>query len=70
MIHSVYDLISAGSLLGIHEGIADALKIDDGIAEGKEKPYGVREFPDWKIEKDAIEKALSKRGIPFIPLIF
>lgn len=63
-----YNKISEDSLKELHQSIKKSLDEDDRTPEGQDKPYGVREFPDWKEHKDAIEAAMKERNIPFEPI--
>ena len=56
---------STSGLLMMHNSIHQALAVDDNIEKGKDKPYGVREYRDWKEMSDAIEKELTTRAIKF-----
>ncbi|MHA2218632.1 MAG: hypothetical protein ACXACY_22135 [Candidatus Hodarchaeales archaeon] len=60
-----YDMLSENSLKDLHSSIKKAIKIDAETPEGQDKPYGVREFSDWKRHADAIESAMESRGIEF-----
>ncbi len=57
-------VLSDQSLQDLHSLIREALCADDA-APKNERPYGVREFPDWKKQADAFEAELAKRGIAF-----
>ena len=52
----------------MQEGIRKALAEDDAIPPGHAKPYGVREFPDWREHSDAIEAELDKRKETYTPV--
>jgi len=56
---------STNGLLMIHGGIKQSLTIDDNIPDGKDKPYDVRIFPDWKKMSDAVESELRERKVKF-----
>jgi len=56
---------STSGLLMMHGGIKQSLAVDDNTAVEKDKPYGVRAFPDWKEMSDAIETELKSRGVKF-----
>ena len=56
---------SNNGLLMMHDGIKQSLAADDNTPAGKDKPYGVREFADWKQMSDAIESELKSRGVNF-----
>lgn len=49
----------------MHAGIKQSLAVDDNTPDGKDKPYGVRAFADWKKMSDAIESELHKRDVKF-----
>jgi len=61
----LYDEFSKNLLKCFHDSIKNAMKIDDETPEGQDKPYGVREFYDWKQHADAIESEMEDRGIEF-----
>lgn len=56
---------STSGLLMMHGGIKQAVAVDDNTPNGKDKPYGVRTFSDWKQMSDAIEEELTKRSVKF-----
>jgi hypothetical protein len=49
------------SLGALHEEIRRALAEEDALPPGKPRPYGVREFADFRLEADAIEAELRRR---------
>lgn len=56
---------STSGLLMMHGGIKQSLAVDDNTPEGKDKPYGVRAFANWKQMSDAIESELRERDVKF-----
>lgn len=42
-----------------------AFQSDEGRPAGQPKVYGVREFSDWRLWSDALERELDKRGIGY-----
>lgn len=56
---------STNGLRALHQAILDALVKDDNTPSGEEKPYGAREFPDWRKMSDELEAELSKRNVAF-----
>jgi len=48
------------------EGIREALHEDDHLRLGS-KRYGVREYPDFRIEADLIESELNARNVAYEP---
>lgn len=56
---------STSGLLMLHNAIHQALAVDDNIKISIDKPYGVREYRDWRKMSDEIEAELSKRGVKF-----
>ncbi len=59
---------STNGLLMMHGGVVKALSEDDATLGGEDKPYGVREFPDWRALSDAIESELTVRNVSFVPI--
>ena len=59
---------STNGLLMMHSSILQAIAVDDNLPEGKEKPYGVREYPVWRQHADAIETELRNRHVKFQPV--
>ena len=59
--------LTTQSLLDLHGLIRHALEEDDRNPE-TEKKYGVRIYPDWRKQADAIEAELSVRKVPFTPI--
>jgi hypothetical protein len=57
-------VLSDGSLKMLHEGILTALAEDDALAE-QPKKFGVRDYPDWRRQADALERELEMRGLDF-----
>ncbi|MGA2398862.1 MAG: hypothetical protein ABSG30_12465 [Steroidobacteraceae bacterium] len=56
---------SDGGIKKLHDAVLDALDKDDKTPPNQDKPYGVRQFPDWRQWSDALEAELQKRKIPF-----
>ncbi len=56
-----YPGLTTGSLRDLHDSIKKAMSADDATPEGQDKPYGVREYPDWKEHADRIEQELDSR---------
>ena len=52
------------SLKDLHTLIREALESDDAAPKNA-KPYGVREYPDWKRQGDAYEAEMTSRKIQF-----
>jgi len=57
--------LSLNGLKERHKAVFDAVATDDSIPTGHDKPFGVREFPDWKTLSDQLEAELTKRKEPF-----
>lgn len=56
---------SDNGLKMMQDGIRNALKEDDATPAGAAKPYGVREFSDWRVHSDQIEAELDKRAVSY-----
>jgi hypothetical protein len=56
---------STSGLLMMHQGIRHALETDDNLPQGQAKPYGVREYQDWKSWSDLIESELDHRKVTY-----
>jgi hypothetical protein len=65
-----YDEYSINGILLLHGAIRSALGVDDNTPKGVEKPYGVREFSDWRLQVQALESALKAKGAQFEPIRF
>jgi hypothetical protein len=52
--------LSTNGLTLLHTTIAKALAEDDALPANAKK-YGVREYPDWQQQADAIEQELTNR---------
>jgi hypothetical protein len=59
--------LSTNGLRLLHRTIAEALAEDDKQPDGA-KPYGVREYPDWRQQADAFEAELTARSEAFEPI--
>jgi hypothetical protein len=55
--------LSNQSLQDLHTLIREALVSDDAAKDAK--PYGVREYPDWKKQADEFEAEMTSRKISF-----
>jgi hypothetical protein len=56
---------STNGLLTMHHSIADALSVDDNTDEGQPKPYGVREYKDWREMCNQLEAELTARNAKY-----
>jgi hypothetical protein len=52
----------------LHAEIRRLLLDEDTHGNGSGARYGIRKFPDFKMEADAIERILSNRNETFEPL--
>ena len=64
-----YKNITTDVLKIFHDSIYKCLEIDDKTPNGIMKPYGVREFSDWKDHLLKIEGELKDRKEQFVPII-
>jgi hypothetical protein len=61
-------LHTIASLRALHEEIRRALAEEDALPAGNPKPYGVRDFADFRAEVEAIEVELRRRNEAFRPI--
>ena len=59
--------LSTNGLNLLHTTIAKALAEDDAPPANAKK-YGVREYPDWRQQADAIETELASRKEGYAPI--
>jgi hypothetical protein len=59
--------LSTNGLTLLHTTIAKALAEDDALPANAKK-YGVREYPDWRQQADAIEHELANRQEAYTPI--
>lgn len=53
-------------LMALHQSIAKAQAADDAAAAAqKRRPFGVRDYPEWRRQADAYEGEMKKRGLVF-----
>jgi hypothetical protein len=64
----IYSKLSTETLKDFHAAIQKCLAEDDATPQGQMKPYGVREYPDWKEQLDNIEAELSRRSESYTPI--
>jgi hypothetical protein len=57
--------LSTPAILKMYYSIVEALVIDDNTPQGHDKPYGVRQFSDWKEQATAFEAELDKRKVSY-----
>jgi hypothetical protein len=53
--------MSTAGILKMYGGIREALEVDDNSPNGG-KPYGVREFSDWREWAEMFESELDSRA--------
>lgn len=61
---------STNGLKMMYEAAKDALAEDDATPPGQDKPYGVREYADWRGFTDAIEAELDSRNVPYPKIVW
>jgi hypothetical protein len=59
--------LSTNGLTLLHTTIAKSLAEDDALPASAKK-YGVREYPDWRQQADAIEQELANRKQTYAPI--
>ena len=57
-------ILSNESLQDLHALIREALEMDDAAPKG-EKPFGLRDHPDWKKQADEYEAEMAFRRVWF-----
>lgn len=70
---------SDGGLKGLHDSARDAYANDRKLTNeqknwaeqvgGEPSYYGTDKHPDWRPHVDALEAAMTARGMPFTPII-
>lgn len=58
------------TLAELHTIVALRLQEDDNAPPWREWEYGVRSHPDWSIHRDELEAELTRREIPFMPIVW
>jgi hypothetical protein len=54
------------ALIALHQLVAEAQAADDAATAGeRRRPFGVREYPDWRKQAGAYEAEMKKRGLVF-----
>ena len=54
------------ALMALHQLIAEAQAADDAAAAAeRRRPFGVRDYPDWRKQACAYEAEMKKRHIGF-----
>lgn len=54
------------ALIALHQLIAEAQAADDdATAAQRRRPFGVREYPDWRKQAGVYEAEMKKRHIVF-----
>jgi hypothetical protein len=53
-------------LIALHQLIAEAQAADDAATVAqRRRPFGVRDYPDWRKQAGAFEAEMKKRGLVF-----
>jgi hypothetical protein len=60
--------LSNSGLTTLHNAIHDALKTDDETPPDVDKPFGVRQFADWRDWGQWLETELTARKLSFVPV--
>lgn len=54
------------ALVAVHQLIAEAQAADDAAAAGeRRRPFGVRDYSEWRRQADAYEAEMNKRRLVF-----
>ncbi|WP_457660886.1 hypothetical protein [Sinorhizobium medicae] len=61
---------SDAALAEQHTAVAQCLFEDDSASPWRDWEYGVRSQRDWSIHRDEIEAELTRREIPFMPIVW
>jgi hypothetical protein len=64
MIESVSGYSTSG-LLMMHDGVCQALAVDDNLPMNADKIYEVRHYQDWRRWADTLEAELDKRKVNY-----
>jgi hypothetical protein len=57
------------ALIAVHHLIAEAQAADDAAAAGKRRrPFGVRDYSDWRRKADVYEAEMNRRRLVFKPI--
>jgi len=59
--------LSSSTIQELHSTLLKAL-IEEDRLPAAQRTKGVREYPDWRKESDALEAELKRRGMPFTPV--
>lgn len=62
--------LSEGGLKAFHLSVRKAAESDAANPQKSDPYFGVTEFKDWGTHRDEIETELSRRGIPFEPVLW
>lgn len=72
LLHESFDRVlkplSTPALRMIHDEIRRLLSEEDALPNHADKRYGVRKFPDFKVEAEVIERILRNRDESFDPI--
>ncbi|MDW9902093.1 hypothetical protein GOA77_09480 [Sinorhizobium meliloti] len=66
---TVYELPTS-SILDLHATIRRCLHDDDNAPRWRDWEYGVRTYRDWANQRDEFEAELTRREIPFTPIVW
>lgn len=64
------ELLSTPTLAELHANIRFCLHEDDNAPAWRYWEYGVRKYRDWAIQRDEFEAELTRREIPFTPIVW
>jgi hypothetical protein len=57
------------ALIAVHQLIAKAQAADDAAAVGeRRRPFGVRDYSEWRRQADAYEAEMNRRRLGFTPI--
>jgi hypothetical protein len=66
MLDNYFSAYSPDGLRKMHLAVVHAFETDEATPSGQEKPFGVRQYDDWKRWSDGLEAELAKRKALFL----
>ena len=60
--------LSPATVQAMHGMTRKYLAEEDALEPGIERPYGIREHSDFRVQADVFEDAMRRRGIDFVAI--